>query len=75
MIDTFLTDTGWRPSKIRAVAGALMYSKYNLLLRLIMKRIARQAGGDTDTTRDYDYTDYKSLDDFVSDVTNMITRP
>jgi menaquinone-dependent protoporphyrinogen oxidase len=72
MIDTFLAETGWRPGKVRAVAGALMYSKYNYVLRLIMKRIARQAGGDTDTTRDYDYTDYKSLDDFVDVLTKMV---
>jgi menaquinone-dependent protoporphyrinogen oxidase len=26
MIDTFLAETGWHPSKVRAAAGALMYS-------------------------------------------------
>jgi menaquinone-dependent protoporphyrinogen oxidase len=72
MIDSFLADTGWRPGKVRGVAGALMYSKYNFFIRFIMKRIARQAGGNTDTSMDHDYTDYKSLDDFVRDMTETV---
>ncbi len=68
MIDAFLTETKWHPSKIKAVAGALLYTKYNFLLRLIMKRIAKQAGGDTDTSRDYDYTDYAALDHLVDEL-------
>jgi menaquinone-dependent protoporphyrinogen oxidase len=43
-IDAFLAETGWHPAKIKAVAGALLYSKYNFLLRFVMKRISRQAG-------------------------------
>ncbi|MGH9630975.1 MAG: flavodoxin domain-containing protein [Bryobacteraceae bacterium] len=69
MIDAFLDETGWHPSKTRAVAGALLYSKYNFLLRLIMKRIARKAGGDTDTSKDYEYTDWVALDQFVDELT------
>ena len=72
MIDLFLAETGWHPSSTRAVAGALMYSKYNFLLRPIMKRIARQAGGDTDTSKDYDYTDWKSLDEVVDELTSSL---
>ncbi len=68
MIDLFLVETKWHPSKIKAVAGALLYTKYNFLLRLIMKRIARKAGGDTDTTRDYDYTDWAALDHLVDEL-------
>ena len=72
MIDAFLTNTGWRPFKIRAVAGALLYSKYNFILRYVMKRIARKAGGDTDTSRDYEYTNWKGLDEFVDELTSSI---
>src|SRR5205085_2710291 len=43
MIDEFLAETGWRPSSIKAVAGALLYTKYNFLLRFVMKRISHQA--------------------------------
>jgi len=30
-----------------------------------MKRIARKSGGDTDTSRDYEYTDWAAVDDFA----------
>lgn len=72
MIETFLTETGWRPLKTRAVAGALLYSKYNFILRLLMRHIARKAGGDTDMSRDYVYTDWEALDGFVDELTSSI---
>lgn len=68
LIDAFLEETHWHPDKIKAVAGALLYSRYNFLLRLIMKRIARAAGGDTDTSRDYDYTDWAALDHLIDEL-------
>lgn len=61
----FLEKTGWKPSTTLSIAGALMYSRYNLVTRLMMKRIAAQAGGDTDTSRDHDYTDWKALARFA----------
>jgi menaquinone-dependent protoporphyrinogen oxidase len=71
MIDDFLEETKWHPSRIRAVAGALLYTKYNFLLRLVMKRIARKAGGDTDTSRDFDYTDWAALDRLVEELAGV----
>jgi menaquinone-dependent protoporphyrinogen oxidase len=72
MIDAFLADTGWHPLITKAVAGALTYSKYNFVLRRIMKWISRNEGGDTDTSRDYDYTDWKDLDELVADFTASV---
>lgn len=66
MIDRFVEATGWRPEHAVPVAGALRYSQYNFLVRLVMKRIAKQAGGSTDTSRDHEYTDWKALDDFTA---------
>jgi menaquinone-dependent protoporphyrinogen oxidase len=68
MIDLFLADTGWHPARIRAVAGALMYTKYNFLIRFVMKRIARQAGGSTDTSQDHEYTDWADLDRLLDEL-------
>jgi len=59
--DAFLRETGWFPSMVRLTAGALMYSRYGPIKRWIMKRIARKAGGRTDTSRDYEYTDWAKL--------------
>jgi menaquinone-dependent protoporphyrinogen oxidase len=66
-IDSFLAETGWRPSKVAAIAGALLYTKYNFVVRFIMKRIARKAGGPVDTSRDYDFTDWAKLDRLVEE--------
>ena len=30
-----------------------------------MKRIVKKAGGDTDSSRDYEYTDWNELDQFT----------
>jgi menaquinone-dependent protoporphyrinogen oxidase len=62
----FLLATGWRPAITEIVAGALMYRKYNWLKRWVMKRIVAKAGGDTDTTRNYEYTDWNALRAFAN---------
>ena len=68
MIDVFIQDTGWRPAHVLPVAGALAYSQYNFIIRFVMKRIARKAGAPTDTSRDYEFTDWSTLDRFITDV-------
>jgi menaquinone-dependent protoporphyrinogen oxidase len=68
MIDAFLRETGWRPARVFPVAGALAYTHYNVLLRFIMKRIARKAGGPTDTTRDHELTDWAAVERFAGEL-------
>ena len=73
MIDVFVEETGWRPEHAMPVAGALAYSKYNILVRFLMKRIARKAGAPTDTSRDYEFTDWPALDRFVEELADKST--
>jgi menaquinone-dependent protoporphyrinogen oxidase len=68
MIDKFIEDTGWHPVRVKPVAGALLYSKYNFFEKFIMKRIAGKVGAGTDTSRDYDYTDWEALDGFANEL-------
>jgi menaquinone-dependent protoporphyrinogen oxidase len=72
IVDRFATETGWRPSLVRMFPGALMYTKYGLVTRWWMKRIAAKAGGDTDTSRDYDYTDWKQVDAFADEFAGRV---
>jgi len=65
IVRRFLDTTGWQPAARLGVAGALLYTQYGWLTRLVMRRIARKAGGDTDATRDYIYTDWAALRHFV----------
>ena len=43
-----------------------MYREYNVLIRWVMRRIARASGGSVDTTQDHIYTDWQALDRFVA---------
>jgi menaquinone-dependent protoporphyrinogen oxidase len=74
IVDRFLTATGWRPTVMKNVAGALLYTRYNFVTRWVMKRIVRKAGGDTDTGRDYEYTDWVDLQAFVEDFARRLRR-
>jgi menaquinone-dependent protoporphyrinogen oxidase len=50
---------------VETIAGALRYSAYSPPMKWVMRRIAAKAGGDTDTRRDYEYTDWQQVDDFA----------
>ena len=62
---TFLKETGWRPAQIEQVAGALLYTKYDFFKKLIMRMIAKRHGENTDTSGDYEYTDWSKLKVFL----------
>lgn len=59
--DGFLRRTGWKPALVRPVAGALAYTRYGPVLRAVLRLIAWREGGDTDTSRDWEYTDWERL--------------
>lgn len=65
LVQKFLAESGWRPRRVEFVAGALQYSKYNPLVRLVMRHIAEKEGGETDTSRDYEYTDFAAVERFA----------
>jgi len=65
IIEKFVKKTGWRPPRIELFAGALHYTQYGFLLRYFMRRIAAAEGGETDTSRDYEYTDWAAVDRFA----------
>jgi menaquinone-dependent protoporphyrinogen oxidase len=70
----FLERCGWRPTITKMVAGALPYTRYGWLKRTMMKRLAAKSGGGTDTTRDYEYTDWNDLRTFSSDFAELTTQ-
>jgi len=64
--DHFLNHTGWRPTDIKQVAGALRYTKYNFLKKFIMRMIAQKSGGSTDTSKDHEYTDWEQVERIIT---------
>jgi menaquinone-dependent protoporphyrinogen oxidase len=73
-LDEFLNDTGWHPGTTQTIGGAIMYTKYNPLLRWIMKQIAKRNGGPTDTSRDHELTDWDRVQRFVDRFMTMLRK-
>jgi menaquinone-dependent protoporphyrinogen oxidase len=67
MIDRFEEETGWQPAKVLPVAGALAYRRYNFVVRFVMQRIARNVGAPTDTSRNWELTNWPAVDRFVDE--------
>jgi menaquinone-dependent protoporphyrinogen oxidase len=65
IVDHFCNATGWQPDERKFVAGALQYTRYPIVTRWVMRRIASKSGGDVDTTRDHEYTDWQDLRAFA----------
>ena len=63
---------GWHPREIACVAGRLAYTKYGLLTRFVMKRIARRRGAPTDTSRDYEFTNWDDVARLADAVVRMV---
>lgn len=70
--DRFVEKTGWRPDRIQLVGGALAYTKYNPLLRMVMTSIARKSGLPTDASRDHEFTDWDAVDRFAGDFGRLV---
>ena len=64
----FCVAAGWTPDRILPVGGRLAYSKYGWLTRWMMRRIARKEGGPTDTSHDYELTDWSVVASLASDI-------
>ncbi|MFW6067591.1 MAG: flavodoxin domain-containing protein [Myxococcota bacterium] len=67
-IDELLKETGFTPTVRASVAGALRYTQYSWLKRFVMKRIAASEGGETDTSKDFEYTDWDAVTAFADEV-------
>lgn len=61
IVDRFVEHTGWQPHRVEFVAGAIPYSRYGIIKRLVMQYMSRQAGHKTSPKQDYEYTDWEAL--------------
>lgn len=72
MLESFLAETEWEPDATLLVGGALAYSQYGLLKRVVMRRVGGRASGDTDTSRDYEYTDWDAVESFATEFATLL---
>ena len=67
-VGKFEEETGWRPTQVGLFSGAILYTHYGFIKRLVMKKIASDKGSlDTDTSRDYVYTEWDGVTRFTED--------
>lgn len=70
----FLDKTGWNPTYVEQVAGALRYTKYNFLKKFLMRMIAQKSGGSTDTSKDAEYTDWNQVKWFLGQIEKQVAK-
>ena len=73
-IAAFLGPTGWTPTGTASFAGALKYRDYSWPKRMGMRQIMHNTGGETDTSRNWQYTDWKVVRAFAVEVANAVHR-
>ena len=72
--ERFLAATGWHPTIARSFAGGLAYTRYRPWIRWVMKRISRRTGLPTDTSRDYEFTDWQAVAQFARQFAFLLPR-
>ena len=72
-VESFVTETGWHPDRIGQFGGALRFSEYGFLKRLMMKRIANDLLAEArKPTGDIEFTDWDAVDAFAADVAAFV---
>ncbi len=74
-VDEFRKRTGWDPAETAIFPGALLYTKYSAFNRFMIRLIMTITGGDTDTSRDYEYTDWEAVQRFASTFGSRLMLP
>jgi len=73
-IDKFVRKTGWEPQLAVSFAGALKWSLYGPIKRRVMIVFVGLGGGNTDTSQDYEYTDWDAVERFAGEYAQRLTR-
>lgn len=73
-VERFLEETGWDPDRTATVGGAVAYTRYNPILRRVMRSIAEKEGRSTDTSRDHEYTDWNEVEGFARAFGGLVHR-
>ena len=73
-LDKFLRKTSWCPHQTASIAGALQYSKYGKIKTMLMRMIVGFAGGHTDASQDYEYTDWSAAEQFAENFAQQLQK-
>ncbi|WP_040977378.1 menaquinone-dependent protoporphyrinogen IX dehydrogenase [Necropsobacter massiliensis] len=61
----FLQRIHWKPKQAAVFAGALRYPRYRFFDRIMIQLIMKLTGGETDPTKEIEYTDWQKVRAFA----------
>ncbi|WP_380184542.1 menaquinone-dependent protoporphyrinogen IX dehydrogenase [Kalamiella sp. sgz302252] len=67
----FLLNSPWQPDCCAVFAGALRYPRYGFFDRFMIQLIMRMTGGETDTTKEVEYTDWEEVARFAHEFADL----
>ncbi|MBK4714952.1 MULTISPECIES: menaquinone-dependent protoporphyrinogen IX dehydrogenase [Tenebrionibacter/Tenebrionicola group] len=70
----FLLDSPWRPDFCSVFAGALRYPRYTWYDRFMIRLIMKMTGGETDTSKEVVYTDWKDVSVFAHEIARLTPK-
>jgi menaquinone-dependent protoporphyrinogen oxidase len=76
-VEEFIEGTDWHPDRIGLFGGALRYTKYGFLKRLVMKQIAKRnvtEMPEADPSGDVEFTGWGEVEAFAADVASFEGR-
>ena len=72
-LDDFVERTGWTPEQSATFAGAVQYREYDVATRALMRLLMRRMHHPTDTSQDYDYTDWAAVERWAHELAATLT--
>lgn len=73
-IKRYLKDNGWNPETIGRFGGALAWTRYGFFTRMVMLCAAKVGGQPHDTSKDFEYTDWKLVEQFGNDFASEVGK-
>ncbi|MCU5772157.1 menaquinone-dependent protoporphyrinogen IX dehydrogenase [Erwiniaceae bacterium BAC15a-03b] len=67
----FLLQSPWQPDCCAVFAGALRYARYRWFDRVMIQLIMRMTGGETDTSKEVEYTDWTQVARFAQEFAHL----
>ncbi|MGB9095251.1 menaquinone-dependent protoporphyrinogen IX dehydrogenase [Erwinia sp.] len=70
----FLLQSPWQPDCCAVFAGALRYPRYGFFDRFMIRLIMRMTGGETDVSKEVEYTDWAQVGRFAHEFAGLSGR-
>ena len=69
-----ITTTHWNPDVTASFGGAIPYTRLGVFKKYMLWWISRREGGDTDLSKDFEYTDWDAVQRFADDFGRLLPQ-